>query len=400
MDAIRAQSGSVDAEAVATQVEAARKRRDRERSEQAPTGLLADIRQKANQVTGQADPCSTMGKERPGEVPQNCTALQRAIFKFTFQQSLGGERPTDEERKALCGWRGITKAQADWVGKCPEKPQTKAAAKVASGAAAAQAKRVGQTKDELERAQKEAKGAREAKAAKEALRNQALALRAAAAAAVLAAPESKAAQAQLAKAKEALDTAEHVVLQAETVVRDADKDVASTTQAADRASAAARPAGPPRKGADARKSIIELIKNRRAGVAGSSSDDDDDDDDDDDSDSVVDDSFGGGSEDEEGDEEGDAEGDAEEEEARGAAGRGEWRARYEPSVRRVLTSMLLAPEGMGGADAGTCADWVCRGDFSRCALPCSPADRRLLRRCAEAQLRQLVLSLHPLLRRA
>ena len=398
MDAIRARSGGVDAEAVATQVEAARQRKDRERSDRAPTGLLADIRQKANQVTGQADPCSTMGKERPDEVPQNCTALQRAIFKFTFQQSLGGEQPTDEERKALCGWRGVTKAQADWVGKCPEKPQTKAAAKVASGAAKALATRVGQTKDELERAQKEAKGAREAKAGKEALRDQALTLRAAAAAAVLAAPESKAAQAHLAQVEEALRSAEHLVQQAETVVRDADAVVASTTQAADRASAAARPAGPPRKGADAPKSISEEIRNRRAALLGGPEGAADDDDDD--SDSVGTDSFGGGSEDEEEDAEGDAEGDAEEEEARGAAGRGEWRARYEPSVRRVLTSMLLAPAGMGGADAGTCADSVCRGDFSRCALPCSPADRRLLRRCAEAQLRQLVLSLHPLLRRA
>jgi hypothetical protein len=70
---------------------------------------------------------------------------------------------------------------------------------------------------------------------------------------------------------------------------------------------------------------------------------------------------------------------------------------YEPSVRRVLMSMLLKDER---ASEATCADRFCIRDFSRCRLPCCPADRRLLGQCAEAELRELVHLLHPLLRRA
>jgi hypothetical protein len=86
----------------------------------------------------------------------------------------------------------------------------------------------------------------------------------------------------------------------------------------------------------------------------------------------------------------------EQEEGEGGSG-GKPLVLYEPSVRRVLMSMLLEDER---ASAATCADRFCRRDFSRCRLPCCPADRRLLGRCAEAELRELVYALHPLLRRA
>jgi hypothetical protein len=121
----------------------------------------------------------------------------------------------------------------------------------------------------------------------------------------------------------------------------------------------------------------------------SQSDDDDDDD-----------VEGGSDTDEHDDEEDDddVEGGSEDEEQEGEEeGGGKPLVLYEPSVRRVLMSMLLEDER---ASAATCADRFCRRDFSRCRLPCCPADRRLLDRCAEAELRELVYALHPLLRRA
>ena len=87
----------------------------------------------------------------------------------------------------------------------------------------------------------------------------------------------------------------------------------------------------------------------------------------------------------------------EEDEEEGNEGGGKPHVWYEPSVRRVLMSMLLADEW---ADAHTCAGRLCRRDFSRCRFQCLPSDRQLLEECAEAELRRLVHSLHPLLRRA
>jgi hypothetical protein len=124
---------------------------------------------------------------------------------------------------------------------------------------------------------------------------------------------------------------------------------------------------------------------------GASGDGDDDDDDDDEGDSV-----GGGSESEE-DEDGDEDEDEDDEqgvEEQGGGGAKRPHVWYEPSVRRLLMSLLLHDRRAGVAE---CLARLQSDDVAQYLVPCLGRDRELVRQCKAAKLRRLVMTLHPIL---
>jgi hypothetical protein len=364
----QAAQGQVD---VGKRIEEEKKKQAELNATAEPKGLLAEIR------TAQNNNCNTLTAKRPVTVvPEGCNPLQRALFKFNFEDDLREAKAydvSDAEKAAICKDKYRTDAERTWAGCVSSSNAAKSATPneaTALQSAVKSAKRVAEkaaqnlrtaeeawtrASDDKNRAQQAVSDAQTAvelatatvnaatendkPAAEKALRVAQTALTQAQTAQEKAGEAALAAITELTQKQKAADDANNNHVAAEARVQEA------KTAAEDRQKAASNTAA-----------LSKGLKVRRAAFADQDEFNDDDDDDDESSGAWSEDSGGGG-------------GGASDDEEDGVDDV------FEPALQRVLISMLLKNRRLSAAD---CVRRICACDFSGCQLPCL-AEQRLVR---------------------